>query len=499
MNGVSLLVVLPLAGAFFTAVLGGRLKKLDHSILCLASAALAGISYRLVFSMGKGNSLIYPVGHFSPPYGLSVNVDALSAIILMTVNTIAFLVAVYSLGYIEKYSDSWKFNSLFMILLAGINGVLIAADIFNLYIFLEITAIAGYFLVAFGTDADGLEASFKYAVMGAVASCFILLGIAFIYMFTGSLNMNDIANAVALKGQLKVIWFVSVLFIMGFGLKAALVPFHSWLPYAHSSAPAPVSAMLSGVSIKVLGIYALARIFFNVFTLTPAVAHVLIVLAVLSMFIGSLLAFGQTDIKRLFAYSSISQMGYIALGFGLGTPLGIMGALFHLFNHSFAKSLLFLNAGAIEHHTGTRDLSKIRAIMSEAPVIGWTNLIGALSIAGMPPFGGFWSKLIIILACVKAGHPVLAFVAAFVGILTLAYYFKALTPVLFGERTESHINRAKQSLTWSMALPMIVLALICVGGGLILFPSFGKDILASAADILSRGVSTASFVIGVVK
>lgn len=499
MSLIPFLMIVPLGGAFLTALLGGRFKKLDSIILCLTAMASMGVSYSLIFSLGKAERLIYQLNHFSPPFGLSLIVDGFSGYMLITVNTVAFLTAIYSVSYIKKYTDEWKFNCLFLILISGINGVLLAGDIFNLYIFMEIAAIAGYFLVAFGTDADGLEASFKYAVMGAVASSFILLGIALVYMFTSTLNMADIASVLISKGQLKALLFVSVLFIMGFGLKAALVPFHAWLPYAHSSAPAPVSAMLSGVSIKVLGVYALARIFFNIFGMTPAVSHILIILAVLSMVVGSLMAFGQSDIKRLFAYSSISQIGYIVLGLAIGTPLAILGALFHLFNHSMAKSLLFLNAGAIEHHTGTRDLNKIRGLMTQAPVIGWTNLLGALSICGMPPFGGFWSKLIIILACVRAGHPMLAFIAAFVSILTLGYYFRALTPALFGNAVDGDAQSPTKDLVWTMAIPMIVLAFISLVGGFMMFPLFGQELLTRAADVLASGINTASALNGVLR
>ena len=177
--------------------------------------------------------------------------------------------------------------------------------------------------------------------------------------------MADIALSIADPGSNKVVLFASVLFLMGFGLKAALVPFHAWLPDAHSSAPTPISAMLSGLLIKVLGVYVIARIFFNVFGITPKLSIILISLAVISMVMASFLAFGQTDIKRLLAYSTISQVGYIMLGLGVGTPLAMMGALFHLFNHSIAKSLLFLNSGSIEEISGTRDLNQISGIISK--------------------------------------------------------------------------------------------------------------------------------------
>ena len=198
--------------------------------------------------------------------------------------------------------------------------------------------------------------------------------------------------------------FAAAFFLLGFGLKAAIVPFHAWLPDAHPSAPAPISAMLSGLLIKVSGVYAMTRIFFNVFGLTPALTTVLTVLGIASIFVGAFLAIGQKDMKRMLAYSSISQVGYVVLGIGIGTPLGILGGLFHLFNHALAKGLLFLNAGSVQQATGTRNLDEMGGLAKRMPVTAATSLVGSLSIAGVPPLGGFWSKLIIIIALVQAGH-----------------------------------------------------------------------------------------------
>jgi multicomponent Na+:H+ antiporter subunit D len=364
---------------------------------------------------------------------------------------------------------------------------------FNLFVFMEIAAIASYALVAFGTESEELEASFKYAVMGSIASSFILLGIAILYSYTSTLNMADMAKVLLQKGPGKVLPFVSVLFLMGFGLKAALVPFHAWLPDAHPSAPGPISAMLSGVLIKVLGVYVLARILFH------AVSNILVILALLSMVVGSFLAFGQSDIKRLFAYSSVSQIGYIFLALGIGTPLSIAGGLFHLLNHSLAKSLLFLNAGAVEYSFGTRDLKKMSGILSKMPVTGYTSLIGALSISGIPPFGGFWSKLIIILACIEAKHPILAFVAILISILTLIYYFKALTGALFGTKDKQNSEADEKRTSWAMNASMVALAILSIVSGLILMPNVGGPLLKNAALVLIGGKEYMNIIFGALK
>ena len=500
MSFIPYLVIIPLATAFFIPILGKRVKSFGGIAAVCATLALFLVSAYIAYLIKDSKILVYSLGRWSAPVGISMVVDGLSCFILVIVNMIALLVAFYSTEYVKRYTDVWKFFSLFMLMVAGMNGVLISGDLFNLYVFLEIAAIAAYSLVAFGVEGNELEASFKYAVMGAVGSSFIVLGIAFIYSYTSTLNMADIAFSLANQGSEKIVLFVSVLFLMGFGLKAALVPFHAWLPDAHSSAPTPISAMLSGLLIKVLGIYALSRIFFNVFGFSPRVSGILIALAVASMVMASIMAFGQTDIKRLLAYSSISQVGYIMLGLGVGTPLAIMGALFHLFNHSIFKSLLFLNAGAVETVTGTRDLKNMPGVLAKSPVTGYTNLIGSLSICGIPPLGGFWSKIIIIFACIQADRPILAFIAIAVSILTLGYYFKAMTPVLFGSAKGNIANNAgKRKIAIAIALPMVILAVLSIFSVLLLMPNIGRSFLGDAIAVLVRGREYANILMGAVK
>ncbi|MCM8779284.1 MAG: NADH/ubiquinone/plastoquinone (complex I) [Candidatus Omnitrophica bacterium] len=421
--------------------------------------------------------------------------DGLTSFMLITVNLVTFLVAIYSISYMEKYTDKWKFWTLFMLMLAGMNGVIITGDMFNLFVFLEISAISSYALVAFGTEAEELEASFKYAIMGSVASSFILLGVAILYSHTSTLNMADMANVLSEKSS-DLLKFVSVLFLMGFGLKAALVPFHAWLPDAHPSAPASISAMLSGIFIKVLGIYALSRIVFNVFGLTPLISSIFITLGILSMILGGFLAFGQIDIKRLYAYSSISQIGYITLSLGLGTPQGVMAGLFHLFNHSLFKSLLFLNSGAIESVTQTRDLRRMGGLMQKAPLISYTNIIGAMSISGIPPLNGFFSKLLIVLACIQAKRLDLATAAILVSILTLIYYLKATGMAFFG--TAKTQNSAKK-LSFSMNFSLVILSILCLIGGLILIPNVSDIFLKKAVNALLNGKNYANLVFEALK
>lgn len=492
-NIIPLFVAVPLAGAFIMPLIGKRIKGAPDVIGNLFTLALVVLSAFAVKAVAVSGTLVYSVGSWKAPVGIAMVLDGLTSFMLVTVNLIALLIAVFSVNYMEKFTSKWKFYCLFLLMLAGMNGVIITGDMFNLFVFLEIASVASYALVAYGTERHELEAAFKYAVMSTVGSLFVLLGIVLLYSHTSTLNMADMAQVLmAQGGGGNIVLMVSVLFIMGFGLKAALVPFHAWLPDAHPSAPAPISAMLSGVLIKSLGVYALCRIFFNVFGATPEILSILMFLGALSMVIGVFLAIGQWDFKRLLAYHSISQIGYVVLGIGLGTPLGILGGLFHLFNHSAFKSLLFLNSGAVEYSTGTRDLKKMGGLSEKMPVTSATNFVASMSIAGIPPFNGFWSKLIIIIAAVQAGRYGYAFWAVVASVLTLASFAKVMKYAFFGRLKEAW-NKVVEVPIF-MKLSMMALALICLFGGVMLLGEVKELFLDKATSVLVEGTKYAALV-----
>lgn len=496
-NIIPFFVAIPLAGAFLTSLIGKKRKNFTDIMGVLTSLVLFVLAIVAVRLYNLNGILTYSVGAWRPPIGIGMVLDGFTSFMLVTVNFVAFCIVVYSLNYMEKFTSKWKFYTLFFLMLAGMNGVVITGDIFNLFVFLEIAAVASYALVAFGTERHELEAAFKYAIMGTVGSLFILLGIAFLYSYTSTLNMADMGNVLAKKGNANIILMVSVLFIMGFGLKAALVPFHAWLPDAHPSAPAPISAMLSGVLIKSLGVYAICRIFYNVIGMTTTISAILMFLGALSMVVGALLALGQWDFKRLLAYSSISQIGYIILGVGLGTPLGILGGLFHLFNHSIFKSLLFLNSGAVEYTTQTRKLEEMGGLSTKMPVTGATGLIASMSIAGIPPFSGFFSKLIIIIALVQGGRFGYAFWAVLISVLTLAMYMKVMMYAFFGKLRDVW-NKVKEVPIF-MKLSMGTLALVCLIGGILVIPSINEVFLKRAQEVLLEGIKYGSIVLEAIK
>lgn len=492
MNLIPLFIVIPLGTAFIIVLLG-KLREVYSDILAtLATLTLAILPFVLILILGKGETVVYTIGKWLPPQGINLVLDGLSRLMLIIINVVGFLAIVYSVSYMKKFTAKSKYYGLFMLMLAGMNGVVLTGDFFNLFVFAEIAAISSYALVAFGVEAEELEASFKYMVMGSIATTLILFSIGLLYGLTGSLNMADVGRTIQGKNSI-LLSFSMVLFLAGFGLKAAIIPFHAWLPDAHPSAPAPISAMLSGVLIKALGVYAIMRVFFNVFGVSAQLRWVFMILGSISAIGGGLLALRQDDLKRLLAYSSISQIGYIMLGLGCGNYWGILGALFHLLNHASFKSLLFLNSGAVEYSLGTRKLEKMGGLSKVMPVTGATSTIGSLAISGIPPFNGFWSKLFIIIGLIQAQRFGLAVLAILASILTLAYYLRMQRHAFFGKLRRG-LEKIKE-VPYSMRFSMIVLAIVCVGVGVFFYPVM-KAVLEPAVEVLQEGIKYSSLILG---
>lgn len=504
-----LYVAIPLAAAFISPVLGRffpAFPRINASFIFLILTVFSIIS---IFDWDR-QSRIYAIGGWevieSVPIGIFLVYDGFSAFVLGIVNFIALLSAFYAIGYIRKYTSETNFYTLICLMVAGMNGVILSGDLFNLYVFLEIAAISSYALVAFGVEKEELEASFKYQVLGGLASLIILFGIGMIYWATSTLNMADVALVLSQSGNNYLIVFIQILIITGFGLKAAIFPFHAWLPDAHSSAPSPISSMLSGVLIKAVGVYVLLRLFFNMFTISYEVAITLTTLGVFSILVGGLLALVQWDYKRLLAYSSISQVGYILLGVGVGlmvletggnrnvASLAVFGGLFHLLNHAVFKSLMFMNAGAIEHSTGIRDLRLLGGLGKSMPFTATTSFSGSMAISGLPPFSGFFSKVVIIIAAVQAGYYGIAFLAAIMSVVTLAYFLK-FQKGIFAAEPRSRINEIR-SIPFSMKTPMLVLASLCLLLSLIVIPSLRDMLLTPAVNSLLEMTSYSSKIIG---
>lgn len=477
-----LLVAIPL-GAAFLCLFAKAAPRVVANGLAVASAGatlVLSLAFLLAGTQGvaaMGGWGVAENGKFV--IGIVMVLDGLSRLFLALVAVVTGAVTIYGLGYLDRERATPYYHALFLLVVAGMNGVVLAGDLFNLFVFTEIAGIASYALVAWGTRAEELEASFKYLVLGSVASTAILIAIALLYSATGALNMADVSAAVAAGAvPAKPLALVTALFLAGFGLKAAMMPFHAWLPDAHPSAPAPISAMLSGLLIKTLGIYAMVRVLFLVTGVGPAVSGVLLGLGCLSMLGGVLLALGQDDLKRLLAYHSISQMGFVFVGLGTGTALGVMAGLFHAVNHALFKSALFLSSGSLERIAGTRKLSEMGGLARRAPATSTATVGAALSISGIPPFNGFWSKLLVIVALVAAGRTEVAFVAAAVAVMTLISFVKVQRKALFGE-LPARLASVRDAPA-AMVVPLGALAGLCLLVGL-LWPLGFDDVLREAA------------------
>jgi multicomponent Na+:H+ antiporter subunit D len=489
-------IAIPLVAAFVLPIFSGLGKKAKTVATILAN--LATISLLVLAVVSVGQSGVYKVGRWSIPLGINLVLDGLSSLMLLAIGVVSAAAMLYSARYMEQYTAKAKFFSLFLLMVAGMNGVVLSGDIFNLFVFLEIASLASYALVGFGCEHEELEASFKYMVLGSIGSLFVLFAVALVYGNTGSLNMATISATIKDSGMNAGLAFALCLFIAGFGLKAALVPFHAWLPDAHPSAPAPISAMLSGILIKALGVYALARMAFNVFGVSTQVGWLLIALGLVSMISGAFLAIGQWDFKRLLAYSSISQIGYVVLGLGIGATLlargqkdyallAVLGGLFHLVNHAVYKSLLFLTSGSVQMSTGTREMREMGGLAERMPVTRATCTVASASIAGIPPFSGFWSKLILVVAAVQGQLYWVAAVIVFVSLCTLIMYLKVQRCVFLGDLPAN--MRQVQESKGSMLIAMVFLACLCVLIGLlVLVPGLRTGILEPAANAVTDGL-----------
>jgi multicomponent Na+:H+ antiporter subunit D len=495
-------VVIPLIAAFILPLFGKKGKDAATILANMITILLLGLAVYVVATEKTG---MYQVGKWSIPLGINLVLDGLSALLLLAIGVVSAAAMFYSARYMERYTAKSKYLSLFLLMVAGMNGVVLSGDIFNIFVFLEIASLASYALVGFGCEHEELEAAFKYMVLGSIGSVFILFGIALVYGNTGTLNLAYISQAIQTAGINAGLSFALALFIVGFGLKTALVPFHAWLPDAHSSAPAPISAMLSGIIIKTLGVYALVRIVFNVFGVSEQIGWLIVVLGLLSMVAGAFLAIGQWDIKRLMAYSSISQIGYVILGIGLGATLiaqekialaslALLGGLFHLANHAVYKSLLFLTSGSIEMATGTRDLRQMGGLAERLPYTRATCTLASASIVGIPPFSGFWSKLILIIAAIQAQLYWIAAIIVFVSLCTLIMYLKVQRYAFLGELPEN-LRQVKEN-KGSMLFAMAFLACLCVLMGLlVLVPGLRANVLQPAVNVLKNGLQYSADVI----
>ena len=479
-----LVIVVPLLAAFLTHLTKYTRLKRGAEIVALASIAVS-IFFLLSISgpVFSGEALNYDLGGWPPPAGISLTVDGLSFFFSLLVLGVGLLIIVYSLGI---YVYARRYYSLLLIALSGILGIVLTRDIFNMYVFFEILAVASYILVTYKHKVRAIKASFKYLIMSESAWVLFLLAVAVLYGLTGSLNMDDISARMPIIYQTnpQVVYLVFALMMIAFGIKCGMFPLHTWIPEAHSQAPTPVSGLLSGLILKV-GLYAMLRVFFLFFGTSlflRGAGSLIVFLGSITLIIGACLALAQNELKKLLAYSSINQIGFILIAIGLGTRLGFEGGLFHIFNHALIKTGLFFCAGIIISQTGFWKIEQMKGVWRKMP--GLTVAFCALSLAviGIPPFNGFFSKMFIVEAVLLEKNYFLLFFVFFGIIMTAAYFFRVIQTFFAQEDFKQKPDFVPQPVGPFEHLSTYVFAVFCLLVGF--FPGVVLNLIHPAVKVL---------------
>ena len=476
----------------FLIVLTGKSKFLRNLIAFLAvSASLACIVALIKPVMLEGEIIAYWMGNRSVAggyaIGIALEVDALSLFFALLISTAVFVSGVYSLQYMEHDNNVPEYYTLFLMLAGGVIGLVLSGDIFNMFIMVEILTFAAVALTAFRNKAHGaLEAAFKYLVVGCIGSTLILTGIIVLYSQAHTLNFAQLSALIPGNMNTATKLAFALLFV-GFGTKAFIVPFHPLAADAHGAAPASISVLISGVLTK-SGIYGIIRLVFFLFQTIDqgAFQFLLVAIGSVSMFVCVTMALAQHDFKRLLAFHSISQIGYVLAAVGLCTGLGFSAGLYHAMNHTLFKGLLFLCAGAVLHKTGTTNLDELGGLSKKMPFTCALFLVGAFSISGLPPFNGFASKWMIYQATYQKaaetgniGYLLVTVIALVTSVLTLASFVKVSQSVFFGRLPAKYEN--VKEVKGGMILAMCLFAVLCVVTGL--FPNMVGEYLTEPATV----------------
>lgn len=475
-NSPALVPLLLLAAAITIPVLAFKKTGLAYMVAIAASLGSVALSAYNMFSVWKGGPLTYHFGGWMPPIGIEYVLDSLSAFVALVVNVVAFIVLCHAGGLKGKEisGKSVPYYSLVLLFLCGANGIVMTGDLFNLYVFLEIFSLAAYGLIGIG-EKQAPVASFRYLIMGTVGASFYLLGIGFLYIVTGSLNMVDVRNILPhVYGNPAVAAALSLI-VIGMGIKMAIFPLHGWLPDAYTYAPSTSSALVAPIGTKIAA-YVLIRILFFVFGVkfvsqSLPITDLIAWLSAMGIIYGSVMAMAQNEMKRMLAYSSIAQIGYIGLGIGLANPLGYVGAVLHILNHAFMKGALFLVAANLRKNTGQSDISKLDASLRKK--LPWSMAaftIAALSMIGLPPTAGFFSKWYLALGAIDKGNWVFLAVILISSLLNAVYFFRILEKVYLipspaqktGEALHLEAGRGRGSLVgeekYSLMIPVVIIS-----------------------------------------
>jgi multicomponent Na+:H+ antiporter subunit D len=446
-----ILLLLPLLFGAVLAVLASLWRPVAAQIVAvLATATTLMLAVIALLQVVRDGPISYALGGWAPPVGIEYVLDPLSAYLVTIVAAVGLMIAIYpvEVGFDVRPQRFVPLYPLVLLLLSGLTGVVLSGDLFHLFVFIEIYALATYPLVALGGDR-GVFASLRYLLLGTIGSGLYLLGVGFLYFSTGTLNMADMAEQLVGISDSPTVLGALALIVIGLALKMALFPLHVWLPDAHSYSPPAVAALLAAVQVKA-GAYALLRILYDVFGPAYLGAEGLPVTTALTWFgaagivVGSVLAIQQPDIKRMLAYSTVAQLGYIGVGIGLGTPLALVGAMLHVLNHAVMKSGLFLVAGGIIQQTGLKTIARFSGLGKRMPLTMTGFALLALSMVGIPPTAGFFSKWYLVLGSLEADNVVLAVVIGSSSLLTAVYFLRLFERIFVIEPEEALVAAASE-------------------------------------------------------
>lgn len=415
--------------------------------------------------------IIYELGSWPAPWGIEYRIDAANALVLVIITAIGAITLPYAKASVEKEVSEpriYLFYLMYMLCLTGLIGITTTADAFNLFVFLEISSLSSYVLISLGGNRRALTASYRYLIMGTLGATFYIIGVGLMYMMTGSLNMADLATLLPAVDHTRTVLAAFAFVVVGLGLKLAMFPLHTWLPNAYAFAPSAVTVFLASTATKV-AIYALLRLVFTVFGGTDLftgtdISLMLIIVALVGMFAGAFVAIFQNDVKRMLAYSSVSQVGYMVLGIGMATAAGLTGGIVHLFNHAVMKGAAFMAVGAMFYVVGSVRLNDLAGIGKRMPVTTAVFLVAGLSLIGTPVTVGFISKWQLVQASLALGWWYVAAGILLSSLLAIVYVWRVVEVAYLKAPPEGADGRSEAPL--SMLVPMIVLAAATIWFGI---------------------------------
>lgn len=479
-----LIVIIPLISAFLTPFIGWWKKELCYPWIILALTFSGFCSVITLLTVIKTGTIHYHLGGWLPPWGIEYAVDYLNAFVLVVISFISLTAAVYSQKSVEQElpEKTVYFYTLFLLQVTGFLGIVVTGDMFNLYVFLEIASLAGYALIAVGGKGAPL-ASFRYLIMGTVGASFYLLGVGYLYMATGSLNMADLARLLPDLYGSKVVLAAFSFLVVGVALKMALFPLHGWLPDAYEKAPSSVSTLLAPLMTKVSA-YVMIRIMFTVFRpyfsieLFP-VTTILSWIAAAAILYGAFMALAQTDFKKMLVYILVSEVGYLALGIGLANRNGLTGTILHIMNDACMMVALFMIAGAIMYRCNIREISQFRNLHRKMPFTMAALVIVGLSVVGIPPTCGFFSKWYLILGAIDASQWALAGVLVLSSLLNAILFFRVIE-YAYIEPRGGHDNGDESLVVSREEAPLsMLIPIISATAGVVLFGLLSGRIIST--------------------